>query len=115
MTWSPVGVSVEAKVGPVHLRLFPFDEGDGENERPWAWGALCRITFRFDGRWVTSKRLSERFCWRDPIGYPKVERPSDNDLRRGRETVLANIRTAIEAHGITVTTLDIREEADALT
>lgn len=107
--WSELTVPVDAKVGPVHLRLFPYTEV-GEDARPWAWGALVRVTFRFNGRWVTTKRLTERYAWTDELGWAKYERPSENDLRRGRETVLANIRTAIEAHGIKVGDLDVREE-----
>lgn len=114
LTWRPVGVTVDAKVGPVTLRLFEYDEDDTTGEgRPWCWGAMCRVTFRFDGRWTTRKRLTERFDYRDHLGWPKYEKPSEGDLRRGRETVLTNIRTAIEAHGVTVGALDIREEAHA--
>lgn len=94
---------VTAKVGPVHLRLFPYEligyEGDASDERPWAWGALCRITF-YIGELSTTKRVTKRYAYCDRLGYPRQSRPSDVELAAGRASVLAELRTQIERHGI---------------
>lgn len=113
-TWQPVTVPVEAKVGKVELRLFPYDRVqtavDDYDDRPWAWGALCRVTFRF-GRLVTSKRITQRYAYVDARGWPKEARPSDDELAEGRATVLANLRSVIELHGVKVPDLHVIEEA----
>lgn len=102
-TWQPVRVPVEAKVGQIDLRLFPYeslpDGPEGTYERPWCWGAMCRVTFRF-GRLVTSKKISQRYSYRDPMGWARRERPSEHDLVVGAETVVANLIHAIEQHGV---------------
>ena len=101
--WVPVTVPVEAKVGKVTLRLFPYElvplGGDSATEMPWAWGALCRVTFRFGDR-VTTKRVRAKYVYHDARGWPARERPSDAAREYGRATVLAMLRDAIADHGI---------------
>lgn len=109
-TWVPVTVPVEAKIGDVHLRLFPFESSFQVPDQPWCWGAMCRITFRF-GRLVTSKRITQRYAYLTKLGWAQEERPSDAALAEGRETVLANLRSTVEAHGVKVENFVIKEEA----
>lgn len=92
---------VTATVGPVYLRLFPYSEAqtavDEWDERPWAWGAMCRVKFRI-GELTTSKRVSQRFAYM-PNGSPGRKRPSNYELDVGRRTVLDNLRTQLARHG----------------
>lgn len=102
---------VTATVGPVYLRLFPYSEAqtavDEWDERPWAWGAMCRVKFRI-GELTTSKRVSQRYAYM-PKGWASRERPSDADLAAGRETVLDNLRIQLARHGFDPPEFDIHE------
>jgi hypothetical protein len=98
----PVTGPVVAWVGPVHLRLFPYEHlpvgVDESEERPWAWGAMVRVKFRI-GELVTSKKVRQRYAYYDGLGWPRQSRPTDNELATGRETVLANLREQVTRHG----------------
>jgi hypothetical protein len=111
-TWQPVTVPVEAKVGKIDLRLFPYeslpDGPEGTYQRPWCWGAMCRVTFRF-GRLVTSKKIAQRYVYTDKLGWAKPERPSTDELVVGAETVVANLVQAIELHGVKATDIQVVE------
>ena len=112
--WIPVTVPVEAKVGPVHLRLFPYEsvsDYEGDFARPYCWGAMCRVTFRF-GRLVTTKKITQRYVYLNR-GWPEDNRPTDAALAEGRATVLANLHHAITSHGVLVDgdDLEVIEEA----
>lgn len=100
--WAPVTVPVQARVGPIHLRLFPYAEPSTEYDDalPWAWGALCRVTFRFGARVVT-KRIRTRYSYRDRLGWPQTARPGEPSLTEGRRCVLDNLRMLVAEHGVT--------------
>ena len=95
-----VNLSVTAQIGPVYLRLFPY------SGQPWAWGALCRVTFWFGDLRVT-KRLSERYVYRGPAFNPASRRPSEASIARGREAVLGNLVVVIRRHGVDVALDDL--------
>lgn len=98
----PVTAPVTATVGPVHLRLFPYSAVriavDDYDDRPWAWGAMCRVKFRI-GELSTTKKVQQRYTYTDRLGYGRSERPSEDDLAVGRTTVLDNLRTQLARHG----------------
>lgn len=97
-----VEAPVTAQVGPVYLRLFPYQQWqtavDDYDERPWAWGALCRVKFRI-GELTTTKRVQTRYAFHGPKAWPSQERPNDEALAEGKQAVLDNLRTQLERHG----------------
>lgn len=105
-----------ALVGPVHLRLFPYESWqtavDDYDERPWAWGAMCRVQFRI-GELVTSKKVTQRYAWVDKLGWPRQNRPTDAELAEGRRTVLDNLRTQLERHGFKPPEFEVIEVLDS--
>lgn len=113
-----IGIPVFATVGPVNLRLFPYTERlippDDSDDLPWAWGAMCRVTFHF-GELVTTKKIRTRYAYMSGTGWPTESRPSDASLAEGRATVLANLRTLVARHGFTppeFEVIDLTDRAD---
>lgn len=107
---------VQATVGPVHLHLAPFEHfhipPDDSEVRPWAWLALCWVTFHF-GDLRTTKRLTQRYGFYDARGWAVENRPTEVALAGGRLAVLDNMRTLIGRHGIQVGELEIIETPEA--
>ena len=91
-------VTGTAQVGPVEVRLFPsrheFIPPDNGEDIPWAVGALVRVKFTI-GELTTTKRMTQKFVWRDLLGWPRMNRPTDFEIETARATVLSNLRTEI--------------------
>lgn len=55
-SWMPVQTPVDAKVGPIVVRLahyvWPSSDPD-DCGKPWAVLGMCRVTFRFGGDLVS--------------------------------------------------------------
>lgn len=85
---------VLADIGPITVRLAHPRPGTGfEDGLPWAWLAVCPVTFRFGGR-VTSKRLRAKHQFTGP------DRPADYQIALGRASALMSIRNELALHGL---------------
>lgn len=101
-TWRPVNATVDAKVGSALIRLMPYTPhpDPDEDAAPWAVVGMCRVTFRFNGQLVTTKKLRASWRWRDHLGWASSKRPSASSIAGAVDAVSEALREQVRRHGI---------------
>ena len=118
MSAQTVEAPVTAEVGPISVRLAPYEQNTSASpdaeDLPWAVLGLCRVTFRFgsDGLRCT-KRITARHRWMTNLGWPDPTQPSEGSVEVAFEFVVDAIRRQIERHGVDASNAVVQREDDS--
>ena len=107
--WRPVDARVDAKVGPALIRLMPYTTSTDPDidPAPWAVVGMVRVTFRFGGDLVVTKRLRASHRWLTAGGWAKFERPSPAAVAEAVDAVSDALRDLVHRHGIDTAGIEV--------
>ena len=97
------GVTVAVGVAEVHLLPARWVDNGYDDGRtlPWAWGAVCSLSFQFSGGAVMTKRVRA-------LHRMGEDEPTNDEALTGRIAVEHDLVRLIERHGIDVQEADLR-------
>ena len=93
-------VTVEIEITGHRVALFAPRGGDWDsNGLGWAVLGYVTIRMKFDSGRVRSKQLRAAHKWTNQTGWPRLDRPSDDEILIAYNQVLIDLREECRAHG----------------
>ena len=112
-------VTVKIEITGHRVALFSPRGGDFDsNALGWAVLGYVTIRMKFGSGRVRSKQLRASHKWTNQTGWPRLDRPSDDEIQLAHNWVLVDLREECRAHGFDPGELNYplepEEERDAI-